>query len=172
MANIITGIRIVCAAALIFCPPFSIWFYVFYILGGISDVLDGIVARRLGKETKCGARFDTIADIVFTVVGIIKVVPTVNIPVWSIIWIGCIAVIKGMNIIGGVIIYKRFVSRHTVMNKLCGVLVFAVLLCIGSFPRQAVIVPIILTCAVATVAAVWEGCYIYTGQGSGEENGE
>ncbi len=56
IANIITGIRIVCAIALLFCPTFSSWFYIPYILGGISDVFDGIVARHFGKETKFGAR--------------------------------------------------------------------------------------------------------------------
>ena len=48
-----------------FCPTFSIWFYVFCILGGISDVFDRIIARHLGKETKFGAKSDTIADIIF-----------------------------------------------------------------------------------------------------------
>ena len=67
MANIITGIRIVCAVILIFCPTFSIWFYMFYTFGGISDILDGIVARHSGKETKFGESFDTIADVIFTV---------------------------------------------------------------------------------------------------------
>ena len=164
MANIITSIRIVCAAALIFCPTFSSWFYLFYILGGISDVLDGIAARHFGKETNLGARLDTVADIVFTAIVIIKVVLSVNVPLWIIIWIICIAVIKCINIISGFVIGGRFVSEHTVMNKLCGILLFAVPLCIGNFPWQPVAVLIILTCVLATIAAIQEGHYIRTGK--------
>lgn len=164
MANIITGFRIACALALIFCPPFSRWFYVLYILGIASDVFDGLTARCLGKETKLGARLDTIADIVFTAIVILKVVLTVSIPAWLIIWIVGIAVIKCINIISGFVIYKRFVAEHTVMNKICGVLLFAIPLCIGRYPWQPVAVLIILTCASATFAAVQEGHYIRIGK--------
>ena len=164
MANSITCIRIVCAAGLIGCPTFSIWFYVLYILCGISDVLDGIVARHLGKETQIGARLDTVADMLFTVVVLIKIVGAISVPIWLIVWIGCIALIKCINIISGLILYRRFVSEHTVMNKICGILLFAIPLCIGQISQEPVAVLMILTCAVATFAAIQEGYYIRTGK--------
>ena len=164
MANIITGIRIVCASALVFFQTFSTWFYILYILGGVSDVLDGIAARHLGKETKFGANFDTIADIVFAAVVIIKVVPTVNLPMWIIIWTVCIAVIKCTSIVSGFVLYKRFVSEHTLMNKICGILLFAIPIYIGRLPWQPVAVLLILTGVTATFAAVQEGHYIRTGK--------
>lgn len=164
MANVITGIRAICALVLIFCPTFSKWFYGFYILGGVSDALDGIAARHSGKETKLGAQLDTIADIVFVAVIIIKTMRAIDIPVWLIIWIICIALIKCINIISGFVIHKRFVSEHTVLNKICGVLLFAIPLCIGGLPRRAAAVMIILTCGAATLAAVQEGCYIHMGK--------
>ena len=164
MANIITGIRIVCAAALGFCPTFSAWFYALYILGGISDVLDGIAARRLGKQTRLGARLDTAADTIFTAVVIIKVVRAVSFPVWLVVWIVCIAVIKCGNIICGFVIYRRFVSEHTVMNKICGILLFALPLCIGGAPWQLSAILTVLICVSATFAAVQEGHYIRTGK--------
>ncbi len=164
MANSITGIRIVCALGLIFCPTFSIWFYVLYIIGGISDVFDGIVARYFGKETKFGARFDTIADIIFTVIIIIKVVKKVSNSTWIIIWIICIAAIKCISIIGGFVINKRFVAEHTIINKICGILLFAIPLCVISFPWRLVEALLILTCALATIAAIQEGYYVYKGK--------
>ena len=164
MANIITGIRIVCALALIFCPIFKAWFYALYILGGISDVLDGIAARHLGKETISGARFDTAADIVFAATVIIKVMRNVKLPVWLIIWISVIAVIKCTGIIYGLAVYKRFISEHTVLNKICGILLFAVPFFIGRLLRRSAVIPFILICAVATIAAVREGHYIRTGR--------
>ena len=164
MANIITSIRIICAAALIFCPTFSKWFYILYILGGISDVLDGIVARHFENETKFGANFDTIADIVFTAVVIIKIVWAVNVPVWIVIWIIGVAIVKCINIISGFVIYKRFVSKHTLMNKITGVVLFTIPLFIDILPWQPVAILIILTCATATFAAIQEGHYIRTGK--------
>ena len=164
MANFITCVRIVCGAVLIFCPTFSAPFYAFYILGGLSDVLDGIAARHFGKETAFGAKLDTIADIVFWVIVLIKVLRSVYIPVWLIVWIICIAVIKCFNIISGFVTYKHFVSEHTAMNKICGVLLFAIPLCIGRLPRQAAAALVILICTAATFAAVQEGHYIRTGK--------
>ena len=164
MANIITGLRIVCALALIFCPTFSIWFYMFYILGGISDVMDGIVARHFNLEAKFGATLDTIADIVFTVIVMIRVLQTITVPIWLIIWIVGIAVIKCINIVSGFVIHKRFISEHTVMNKICGVLLFVIPLCIGWLPWQMGAILIAITCAIATFAAFQEGYYIRIGK--------
>lgn len=164
MANIITGLRIVCALALIFCPTFSSWFYALYILGGCSDVFDGIAARHSGAETKLGARLDTIADIIFLLIVLLKALPAIRIPAYLIVWIACIAVIKIINIISGFVIFKRFVPEHTPMNRLCGVIIFIIPLCIGALPRQAVLVLIILACVLATIAAVFEGRHIRSGK--------
>ena len=167
LANAITCIRIFCAAGLIFCPAFSAWFYTLYLTGGISDVLDGIAARHLGKESRSGARLDTIADIVFTAAVIIKLVPAVDIPAWIILWILCIAAIKCAGIISGFVIHKRFLPEHTVMNKVCGALLFALPLCIGALPRKAAVCLMILTCAAANAAAIQEVYYIHIGKEAG-----
>ncbi|MCQ2477926.1 MAG: phosphatidylglycerophosphate synthase, partial [Clostridia bacterium] len=106
----------------------------------------------------------TTADTVFTVSVIIKIVRAVPVPIWIIVWIIIIAIIKSINLLGGFIIYKQLVFEHTVMNKICGVLLFCVPLCIGNFPQEAVTVLIIITCAVATFAAIQEGHYVCTGK--------
>ena len=162
--NVITGIRIICALFLIFCPTFSARFYVLYIVGGISDVLDGFAARRLGKETAFGARFDTIADAVFTLTVLIKMIRAIGLPIPLILWIVCIAVIKCINVISGFVLYKRFVSEHTVMNRLCGVLLFVIPLCIGSLPWRLTMALFILTCIAASAAALQEGYDIRSGK--------
>ena len=59
MANIITGIRIARSIAILFCPVFSPAFYILYIIAGVSDMIDGTVARKTGtvSDTDIGRRF-------------------------------------------------------------------------------------------------------------------
>ena len=40
-------------------------FYAVYIIAGISDVLDGLVARKLNLQSSFGEKLDTVADICF-----------------------------------------------------------------------------------------------------------
>lgn len=164
MANAITCIRIVCALPLILLPAFSARWYLFYLLGGASDVLDGFAARHWGRETKLGTRLDTAADLVFTAAVLIKILRSVSLPLWLTVWIACIAVMKCGNLAGGFVLHKHFVSEHTVMNKLCGALLFLIPLGIGRLPEPAVAVLLIAACALCTVAAIQEGHYIRSGK--------
>ena len=45
-ANLITGTRILCSIALLFCPAFSPLFFALYIIAGLTDMIDGTVARK------------------------------------------------------------------------------------------------------------------------------
>lgn len=164
MANLINGIRIVCAIVLCFCPMFSKEFYVVYMLGGFTDILDGIVARHFEKETKLEAQLDTLADILFTIIVIIKVVQAVYIPSWVILWIVCIVLIKCFNILYGFVIYKRFVYEHTILNKMCGVLLFLIPISIGIFSSRLVEKLIIIVCIMAILASMQESYCIYIGK--------
>lgn len=164
MANAITGIRLACALLLMFCPTFSGQFYLLYLVGGVSDVLDGWIARRRKTETKNGARLDTAADLALFGVVLVKMWRAVTIPLWLEIWILCIAALKCCNLVSGFLRYRRFVTEHTVLNKICGGFLFVIPLCIGHFPRQPVAVLVMAACAVATAAAVQEGHYIRMGK--------
>ena len=159
MANTITFFRIAVSIVLLFCPVFSPAFYAFYIAAGLSDMLDGFVARKTDTVSKLGARLDTIADFVLVVVCLIKLLPVLRIPAWLYIWIGIIALIKVVNIISGFVVQKRFVAVHSVMNKASGFLLFLLPLTSPAVPlRDSAIV----TCAVATFAAIQEGHFIRT----------
>ena len=159
MANTITFFRIAASIVLLFCPVLSPAFYMFYIAAGLSDMLDGFVARKINTASRFGARLDTIADFVLVVVCLIKLLPVLRIPAWLYIWIGIIALIKVVNIISGFVVQKRFVAVHSVMNKASGFLLFLLPLTSPAVPlRDSAIV----TCAVATFAAIQEGHFIRT----------
>ena len=157
MANIITGIRIVLSVALLFCPALSPMFYALYIAAGFSDMIDGAVARKTGTVSGFGSRLDTIADIVFVAVCLIKVLPVLDVPVWLYIWIAIIAFIKLVNIAVGYIRQKQFISVHSMTNKVTGGLLFI-------FPLTLAFIDLrysaAVICMVATAAAIQEGYLI------------
>ena len=161
MANTITFFRIAVSIALLFCPAFSPPFYVFYIAAGLSDMLDGFVARKTDTVSKFGARLDTIADFVFVVACLIKLLPILIIPAWLYGWIGMIALIKAVNIVSGFAVQKRFAAVHSVMNKATGVLLFLLPLAIPVLPLKY---SAIVVCSAATFAAIQEGHFIRTGR--------
>ena len=161
MANAISMIRITASIALLFCRAFSPAFYVFYIAAGLSDMLDGFVARKTDTASKLGARLDTVADFVFVIVCLIKLLPVLSVPAWLYGWIGIIALIKVVNIISGFAVQKRFMAVHSVMNKATGVLLFLLPLTIPAVPLKC---SAVVVCAAATFAAVQEGHFIRTGR--------
>ena len=160
-ANFITSARILCSLALLFCTPLSLPFYVLYTTAGSSDIFDGLIARKTNTATKFGAKLDTIADLIFTVFCLIKLMPILNIPIWLYIWIAVIAFIKAANIAAGYIRQKEFISVHSVINKVTGGLLFV-------FPLTLTWIDLrysaAVVCAVATTAAVYEGYLIYAGR--------
>ena len=160
MANIITGIRIVCSMALLFCPVFSSAFYILYIVAGISDMIDGTVARKTGTVSNFGSKLDTAADFVLVLCCLIKLIPILHIPTWLIIWIIVIAVIKAINLISGYVMRKELVVVHTVMNKVTGILLFVLPLTLTFIDLKY---SGMFVSAVATFAAIQEGHLIRTG---------
>ena len=159
MANFITSVRILCSIALLFCPVLSIAFYVLYLFAGISDILDGMVARKTNTVSEFGSKLDTIADFLFTAVCLIKLLPIFKMETWMYLWIAGIAVVKIVNVVSGYVMRKKLVVVHSVMNKVTGALLFAL-------PISVTFVDLrysaILVCAVATLAAMQEGHFIRT----------
>ena len=158
MANIITGIRILISAALLFFPAFSPAFYVLYLTGGFSDMIDGAVARKTGTVSRFGAKLDTFADIVFTAACLIKLLPVLDIPVWIYLWIAGIAAIKLTSIVSGSIRHKELPAVHSFLNKVAGALLFIFPLTL-SFIELKYSASIV--CAAAAAAATQEAYLVH-----------
>ncbi len=160
-ANLITGTRILCSMVLLFCSPFSTLFYALYLVAGLTDMIDGPVARKTGTVGELGAKLDTAADFVFVAACLIKLLPMIPFPLWLWLWIGGIALIKAVNLLSGYIVQKRFVTMHTAMNKTTGILLFVLPLTV---PVVAFKYCAPLVCTAATFAAIQEGHCIRTGR--------
>ncbi len=159
IANIVTGCRILGSVLLLFFPAFSTEFYIIYIICGFSDMIDGTIARKTNSTGEFGAKIDTAADLLFVTVSLVKILPTIDIPGWLLVWGVVIAIIKIGNIIWGYILEKQFISIHTVMNKITGLLLFILPLTLSLVEVKY---SSVVVCFAATFAAIQEGVYITT----------
>lgn len=161
IANIITGCRIICSVLLLFIPLFSVGFYVVYLLCGISDMVDGVVARKTKSCSRFGAKFDSVADLIFMVVVCCKLLPVVAIPQRLWVWIIVIATIKMSNIIWGLIRRKTLISVHSALNKATGFVLFILPLTMQIVELN---LSLAIACLIATIAALHEGYCIRIGR--------
>lgn len=101
-------------------------FFICYLLCGISDVADGVLARRWRVTSTFGARIDSAADTVFFLA-----LP-VCLYLWNPVLFGQLAVplfllvvTRGMSLVIARMRFGRLASLHTYANKLAGALLFA-----------------------------------------------
>ena len=59
-----------CSVLLLLFPVLSIGFYIVYSICGISDMIDGTIARKSNAASDFGAKFDTVADFIFFVIAL------------------------------------------------------------------------------------------------------
>ncbi len=159
LPNVISVLRIAGSISLLFCDVKGWPFWSLYVLCGLSDILDGWLARRLHAESKTGAVLDSVADIVFVACCAIRLLPVLEIPAWLWIWAGAIVIIKMVNQISALVVYKRFCFLHTLANKLTGLLLFLAVPAVFCS-----VIPVSIVAAIATFAAVQEGHFIRTKQ--------
>ena len=136
-------------------------FWVLYLIAGLTDILDGFLARRWGVESKFGARLDSLADFVFVLAVGYKLFPYLKLPTALWMMIGLIALVKTVNAICSFVVKRRIEFLHTKANKLTGFLLFVGMVTIG----QPYFVPVawMIVC-IALFAAIQEGHLIRIGE--------
>ncbi|MBW7572495.1 CDP-alcohol phosphatidyltransferase family protein [Caproiciproducens faecalis] len=123
--NILSLSRIVLLVALFFTFRHALLFSVIYLSCGLTDILDGYLARRMNAQSALGARLDSIADFMLFMV----------IAVTIVLWIGkqgrifvpfviAIFVVRLANVVIAALKYHAFAMLHTWGNKLAGFLLF------------------------------------------------
>ena len=155
LPNVISELRIAGSIGLLFCDVKGWPFWSLYVLCGLSDILDGWMARKLHAESKTGAVLDSVADIVFVACCAIRLLQVLEVPVWLCIWAGVIVFIKMVNQVSALVVCERFCFPHTWANKLTGFLLFL------TVPTMFwSVIPISIVAALATFAAIQEGHFI------------
>lgn len=107
--NIITGLRlllIIPFLVILLKGHYSLALYLF-VLGGITDLLDGMLARLCGWKSRVGAIADPIADKLLLVSAFVALAWLDLIP-W---WLMLLVVIRDIWIMSGALAYRYFISH-------------------------------------------------------------
>ena len=150
LPNCITFFRIIGTLCLLFMPACSTMFLLIYTLAGVTDVLDGWLARKTGTSSAWGAKLDSMADLLFYAVMFIKILPMLWMKLSVGTWytIGVILFLRVSAYTVAAIRYRQFGFLHTYLNKLTGLAVFAIPYVI-SLPFAALVCRIICGIAIA-----------------------
>lgn len=124
-ADFMTFARIALSVALACLEPLTMQFFAVYLLCGATDMLDGFIARKTHTETDFGARLDSIADLIFCGVCVIKIFPGLELEKATWYWICGIALIRVVNLIIGFRAFGRLTALHTPANRFTGLMLFA-----------------------------------------------
>ena len=124
IANALTFLRIILSILMIFCRIFSAGFLVAYLLCGITDVLDGFLARRLCTESNVGSCADSFADLLFAGVCACKMLPTLALPGWVWLWMALTAVIQFIFVLMSLVSRNLQKEVHGFYNRLAGAAIF------------------------------------------------
>lgn len=125
--DIITLIRIPLSLSLFLAVNDEWLFVTIYLACGLSDVLDGFIARKMNVQSESGAKLDSLADLFMfgTILGVLMI--------WD--WQGVMRFVPALVVIAliritnlFIVFYKfnRFAVIHTLGNKLTGILIFTV----------------------------------------------
>ena len=152
--NLLSVSRIILCLPLLLVDAITVPFWVIYLIAGLTDTLDGFLARRWGVESKFGARLDGLADFVFVLAVGYKLFPWLKLPatLWVMIWL--VTLVKMVNAICSYVVKHRIEYLHTQANKITGLLLFVGMMTIG----QSYFIPIAwIIASIALFGAIQEG---------------
>ena len=153
LPNALTVFRMLCAFALLLFRPLSLWFLLIYAIAGLTDLLDGFFARRFHAESSFGARLDSAADFLLCAVLIFVFLPYYHWPLWIVLWIAGIGLIRMMAALVCFFRFRTFAFLHTYSNKVTGILLFLFPFLLWLFNLN---ITGILLCSVASLSALEE----------------
>jgi CDP-diacylglycerol--glycerol-3-phosphate 3-phosphatidyltransferase len=158
--NALSILRMVLSLSLFLFLGSRAVFFIIFVLCGVSDLLDGIVARKTHSQSALGARLDSFGDMLFFLTVLICTV------IWAgeemlllLPYIAAIVVIRFANLAIAAARFHRFAIIHTFANKATGLLVFV---SFGVYILTGAIIAFIPVCAIAALSALEETLILLT----------
>jgi CDP-diacylglycerol--glycerol-3-phosphate 3-phosphatidyltransferase len=145
--NYITLVRLILSVLLFFITDNWILFLMIYFICGISDVLDGFLARKFKWQTKTGARLDSLADFIFFSSAFFRMLLSYRLMIPT-------QIVSGTILIALIRFFNLYVTRkkfgmpgilHTAGNKLSGIIFFfacPAAVSLGYIPIWVIFIPL------------------------------
>jgi len=127
--NTLSILRMPFSVALLFLGKLPLWFLICYAIGGILDVLDGIVARRFQWQSELGQKLDSIGDGIFIVCAIIAAVISIELKIALYTWIvfAVLVTIRAVNMVITWVRFRRVGFIHTRSTRWSALPIYALL---------------------------------------------
>ncbi|AGK95985.1 CDP-alcohol phosphatidyltransferase family protein [Clostridium pasteurianum] len=155
IANIISIIRIIVSIIMICFYRNKLLFISLYLICGLSDIMDGYIARKTNTQSSIGAKLDSFADLImFGVITTFILIKSLDKIAVFLPWVIATAIIRCINMIIAAYKYRSFISLHTLGNKLAGFLVFISPLLFVTFHTVKIFWPV---CIISVLSAIEEG---------------
>lgn len=150
-ADLLSLSRIPLSLLLFAVEPLSLEFLAIYSLCGLTDILDGYVARMTGTSTAYGRSLDSLADAWLAVILLLCLIPHLEWEAWMVVWISAIAAVRLVALGAGTGRFGTPAFMHTYLNKTAGVFLALspfLLVLLGLMPA------VVLVCGVTSVSAL------------------
>ena len=123
--NLLSIIRIVLALFIIIVAKNNRLLFVIVLLCGLTDVLDGYIARKYKVESKVGAKLDSLGDYTFFLMLVLYFfIWRLNLIKDNSIFIVLVIMVRLSSLVVCWIKNKKVYSLHTIANKITGLLLY------------------------------------------------
>ena len=115
--NVLSFLRLIAIIPLLILTPLELPFMIVYVAGGLSDMLDGPIARKFNVTSQFGAALDGLADLLFLFTVLFRIGPLIEFSNWLWIWIGIAIAAKLLASVIGYMRHKEIIFLHTYFGK-------------------------------------------------------
>ena len=157
VANQLTLLRMLLIPALVILVVYGLngWALLVFIAAGLTDALDGILARWWGQRTRLGALLDPMADkLLLLSTFVVLTSPSLDLPNRLPIWLTVLVFSRDVIIVVTVAIVNLSIGRRTFQPTLLGklatlvyILTAAVTMCFNWLGKPSVLVDIAIYAA-------------------------
>lgn len=148
LPNLLTLLRAAGAVGLLFLPPVGVAFWTVYLLCGVTDMVDGPLARRWQVQSRTGAILDSAADLLFMAACAWRLIPLWRLPQWIWLWAAALALGQGILML---MAWKagKMELLHQDANRICGMGIY---MAAPFLQGERSVLLAVLLCTLATAA--------------------
>lgn len=158
--NALSVLRMALSLCLFLFLGSRVIFFIIFILCGLSDLLDGMIARKTNSQSALGARLDSFGDLLFFLTVLACVVIWAGQEMFLLLpYIAAIVIIRFINLGVAAIRFHKFAIIHTYANKATGLLVF---ISFGVYILTSSIIAFVPVCVIAALSALEETIILIT----------